>query len=78
METIEDWKSASDAWVSEDGSAGVIFVHFAEGRRTVVLKGSSKVAEEVFASLLSNEIGIRTVKMRIVEYTSKEWTEIKV
>lgn len=71
------WEKAQSVWVSAGGSAGVVFVRSSDGN-TIVVKGSSKVCEELFASKLSEEFGIRTAKMKMIRFTDPEWSIIKV
>ena len=70
------WNTATRAWASTEGAAGVIFVQVASG--ILVIKGSSRIADEVYASLLLRLVNIQSPKMRIVQYTGSEWGAIKV
>lgn len=79
---VVDWENAKEAWVSEGGSSGVIFVRFSDGSEremVVVLKGTSKIAEEIFATTLASQLAIvRVPKFRLVKYTDHEWVLLKV
>lgn len=70
------WDTATRAWTSAEGAAGVIFVEVASG--VLVLKGSSRIAEELYASVLARLVGVHTPKMRIVQFTSSEYDLVKV
>ena len=74
-----EWSKATKAHCSEDGSGGVIFVEFAEdsGLSPVVVKGSSTVAQEVFAYEMCKTLGIPAPQYFIAEHTQKQWTVIK-
>lgn len=70
------WETATRAWTSTEGASGVIFIEVISG--ILVIKGSSRIAEEVYASILARRVGIQAPKMRIIEYTSNEWANVKV
>lgn len=69
------WTKVSAFCRSGVGSAGVFFVKVPEG--VAVVKGCDSVVEEVFAALLAERVGIRVPRVRVLEYTSREWRQAK-
>ena len=63
--------------MSDAGSAGVIFVNFA-GNGTVVIKGSSTIVQDYFATLVGEEAGFQVAKMRIIDWShpTGEWQQM--
>lgn len=65
------WSECVGAARSDAGSEGVIFVELPE-KEAVCVKVPSKVAAEMFGTMLCERIGIRCPRMRIVRQDSEE------
>ena len=72
---LPNWTNVLDAEASSEGSTGVVFV--LTGFGGYVIKASSRPAEEYFASLLFEELGLPSVRARCVGHTTQEWGDIK-
>lgn len=70
------WETAFAAEASDDGSTGVIFVATKAGG--YVVKASSQPAEQYFANLVLNHIGVPVPSSRVVCHVDAEWSAIKL
>jgi hypothetical protein len=69
------WQTADRVTCSSEGSSGVLFVRTSTG--SLVIKGTSQIGEEIFASHLAKALGLPTPRARLTSFTQPEWGIIK-
>lgn len=72
-----DWDHIEDLKISDSGAAGVVFVN-TKGNGSVVIKGSSTIAQDFFATLVAEALGFNVAHMRIIDWSSpdEEWAKM--
>lgn len=69
------WETAFAAEASADGSTGVIFIATKAGG--YVVKASSQPAEQYFANLVLNHLGVPVPSSRVICHVDAEWSAVK-